>query len=675
MTIPANTAPVSTYIGNNTTFQFPFYFRMIIPADLIVSAVVGTAAPVILVQGVDYSYTFNSFPQLGGQVSLIGLGQTWMTGANLKTGATLVIQFMVSPSQLFKFRDWGPLAPLQVEQAFDGQAMQMLGMQQEISTAITIPIGGSGSLFPPLTGQAGLIVEVNGTETGFAYGVSSAAIFAASAAAIAAEAAALAAQTAAAVSAATASAAVVLTNADLAAITVIEGNVLYSEAQAAGKAVDADISASQALASMNTAIAQVPLATAQADIATARATEATIEVELLYYTSVVDLTFADSPFTVATPADKGKLFRVDTSGGNVIINLPARPSISPDFRVSITKVDNSANFIQVFPNGADTIAGQPFTIMSLQDYGFTFQPGIFSDWLQKTFSIGGSGSGLPTLVTETPAGVIDGVNTIFTISQQSLTQSLNVFLDGVRLETVEYALVGTTISLVSAPAIGQTLSAWYFATTTIAQGIKGAEEVPVGVIDGVNGTFTLTTMPFNKPSMMVFKNGLYVNADTWTLTQTVTGSTINFTAGNEPGVGSTLAVFYLVNQLQVVSIVPPAPVGGSGAFVVHGNRLAPIVIDNLGITVADERRALWYIKSNGGQVTIPGVQISAGYQIGDELVVVGVDPVDYITMVDGQGIESNGNIDFIAGVPGPGVFTTKRYFIYDGVVWSETPMS
>lgn len=116
-------------------------------------------------------------------------------------------------------------------------------------------------------------------------------------------------------------------------------------------------------------------------------------------------------------------------------------------------------------------------------------------------------------------------------------------------------------------------------------------------------------------------------------------------------------------------------VGADAVMAVHGSRVAPVVIDSSGLTVVDERRAIYYLKSDGGAVAILGNQISAGFQVGDELILIGVDQTDYPIFSDGGNLELNGLVNLKAGPPGPGVYTTKRYLIWDGSKWSETPMT
>lgn len=64
---------------------------------------------------------------------------------------------------------------------------------------------------------------------------------------------------------------------------------------------------------------------------------------------------------------------------------------------------------------------------------------------------------------ETPSGTINGSNTAFTLAFTPVTTtSLEVYLDGLLLlQTTDYTLSTATITMTTAPALGQTLRAVY----------------------------------------------------------------------------------------------------------------------------------------------------------------------------------------------------------------------
>lgn len=60
------------------------------------------------------------------------------------------------------------------------------------------------------------------------------------------------------------------------------------------------------------------------------------------------------------------------------------------------------------------------------------------------------------------------------------------------------------------------------------------QEVPVGVIDGVNDTFTLTQSPNPAASLQLYKNGVF---QTDGIDYTLAANTITYAAGAIPQVG------------------------------------------------------------------------------------------------------------------------------------------
>jgi hypothetical protein len=67
------------------------------------------------------------------------------------------------------------------------------------------------------------------------------------------------------------------------------------------------------------------------------------------------------------------------------------------------------------------------------------------------------------LLYEIPTGTINGTNTSFTLANTpSVTASLHLLLDGIVLiPTTDYSISGSTITFVTAPALGQFLRATY----------------------------------------------------------------------------------------------------------------------------------------------------------------------------------------------------------------------
>lgn len=75
----------------------------------------------------------------------------------------------------------------------------------------------------------------------------------------------------------------------------------------------------------------------------------------------------------------------------------------------------------------------------------------------------GTGAGAITYAQETPVGVVNSINTVFTLSNAPVSNSaLKVYLDGLILKQgTDYTVVGVTITMTTAPLFGQTVYADY----------------------------------------------------------------------------------------------------------------------------------------------------------------------------------------------------------------------
>ena len=64
---------------------------------------------------------------------------------------------------------------------------------------------------------------------------------------------------------------------------------------------------------------------------------------------------------------------------------------------------------------------------------------------------------------ENPSGAINGSNVTFTLAQTPLENAaVELYQDGLKLEyTTDYTISGTTITMVTAPVVGQSLRANY----------------------------------------------------------------------------------------------------------------------------------------------------------------------------------------------------------------------
>ena len=70
-------------------------------------------------------------------------------------------------------------------------------------------------------------------------------------------------------------------------------------------------------------------------------------------------------------------------------------------------------------------------------------------------------------VKEVPTGTINGSNVTFTLAQVPLeNEAVDLFMDGLYLvEGTDYTLSSVTITMTTAPAVGQSLLAFYIRNT------------------------------------------------------------------------------------------------------------------------------------------------------------------------------------------------------------------
>lgn len=141
---------------------------------------------------------------------------------------------------------------------------------------------------------------------------------------------------------------------------------------------------------------------------------------------------------------------------------------------------------------------------------------------------------------EALAGIVDGVNTDFTLTSVPLNRNnIALYLDDIIVPESNWTFAGTTVTFLTPPALGQSVYAFYL--TPSATMAIGFQEVPAGVVNGVNDTFVLTKLPLDAGSTSVFVNNLVIPSSEWSLV----GSSIVFNAGSIPALGQSVYVFYL----------------------------------------------------------------------------------------------------------------------------------
>lgn len=366
--IGSNVPAQDEYVGNGGSSSFPITFPLWTSTDAIVY-VIRALDGVRLDLDLTADFTLNSALD---ELTLVNDSQEWLASGKLATGYTLYIEFTSEAYQPSSFGDLGRTSPLKFEGTVDRLAMFMKSVKLIASRALSASGGGSIAELPPFTGNAGKIVLVNDDEDGFDYGPGVQDIFdardQAQAAAIAADASADAAASSATSAATSASAASISANA------------------ASTSATAAAASAAAALTSENNS--------AQSE------DEAERWAKYYAFTEIKTITFVDSPYTVDYNTDRDFMIQVDTSLGDVVVNLPNLSGMpDPEWKVGFAKSTPDVNEVQIFPFGAQTINGGTGVLLTSTNFAISFADDTPTNWDAAYIAFGAftgsSGGALP----------------------------------------------------------------------------------------------------------------------------------------------------------------------------------------------------------------------------------------------------------------------------------------
>lgn len=388
MTLPVNTTPTSTYLGNGTANVFPFTFRPLTADNIRVTIYDADGVATDLFDTTDYTSTYLLFPLSGGEITLVNLVKPYLAAGKLAAGYSIFIEYLPVLDQERRFKDYGPHAPIEIEKYADQTTSDMQAINAKVDRALTIPGGGTvNPVLPPFIGGARKILRVNDTEDGISLGPTVDSIFTALAdaqtAADESEASAVAANG----SALAAAASAVLSQAQvaLAADQVVLAVAQVGLAQTARVAAEAQVPL---------AAAQVALATTQAELAEDWSILSKQYAETTLYDSILELDSAvDSPYVI-TIADKDRIFNVNAALQNMVFDLPDMNTLPADFKFATVKREDSLFAIVVNADIVDTINGQPSVSVNMEAYGFAVHallPG--TDWRANYFILETSGTG------------------------------------------------------------------------------------------------------------------------------------------------------------------------------------------------------------------------------------------------------------------------------------------
>lgn len=109
-------------------------------------------------------------------------------------------------------------------------------------------------------------------------------------------------------------------------------------------------------------------------------------------------------------------------------------------------------------------------------------------------------------------------------------------------------------------------------------------------------------------------------------------------------------------------------VSAGGALVITGTRTVPQnIVAGTGIAFTGAAaRQLWFVQGSGGHVSVSAnPQIAAGEAVGQELILIGRNDDQTVTLSEGSGLSINGTWT--------GAANSVLYLVWDGSVWVEVP--
>lgn len=136
--------------------------------------------------------------------------------------------------------------------------------------------------------------------------------------------------------------------------SVDDFNDIVADASAAQTAAEAAQTAAEA-AQTAAESAEANASSSETAAAASAAAAAAAAAEGLYQ-SITNKAFADSPF-VPPVTEEGNLYRVDTSGGSVVINLSDLATYNEDMKFAFVKVTGDANTVTINVDAGDDLNG------------------------------------------------------------------------------------------------------------------------------------------------------------------------------------------------------------------------------------------------------------------------------------------------------------------------------
>lgn len=174
MTIASTTNRMPNYVGNGSTDEFSYTFKIFTDGDLLVTVRNTSNVETTLVLNTDYTVA-GAGDSDGGSITLVNASQAWLTGGFLTTNYEITMRRVVSVIQETDIRNQGSFFPETHEDAFD--YLTMIDQQQEdvLDRSMKLPESVAGSTFDTMlpatiVGASNSVLVVNATGDGFDVG-------------------------------------------------------------------------------------------------------------------------------------------------------------------------------------------------------------------------------------------------------------------------------------------------------------------------------------------------------------------------------------------------------------------------------------------------------------------------------------------------------------------------
>lgn len=145
---------------------------------------------------------------------------------------------------------------------------------------------------------------------------------------------------------------------------IVTDATTQATASAASASVAALVATNAATSAINAATSATNAGTSETNAAASAAAAASSAAEGLF-NDVVTKTFGDSPVTPLV-TEEGTLFRCDTSGGSITINLDTLANYDEDMKFAFVKITGDANTATINRGGTDTINAGTSIVISDQ---------------------------------------------------------------------------------------------------------------------------------------------------------------------------------------------------------------------------------------------------------------------------------------------------------------------